>query len=201
MAERTSSSYVIHNVKAHWKWTNKNNNNKFVMPPHAVQHSNFFTVRYNQYVYSVFDKSSHINVSGIRNFDDIKGAVMMFNAQFSADINVNNISVDNCTASGKLEKNHIVCVQKILAEREKHSVHVRIRSRIFPSIIIRQAKRRQLQGEEKRGTIILFSNKKFIIVGCNSLSSVQKTFQTLCALTQQPSMTCPQQQASVSTVG
>lgn len=187
------STFAIHNVKVHWKCKPSD---KIVIPDHGIQHSNFFTVRYCHYVYIVFEKSFHINASGIRDFDDIKGAVQTFNTHFSTSIDWTNISVDNCTASGKLDlTKHNVCIPKILAEKDKHGVQVRVRSHIFPSVIIRQAATSKRSKSRKKGTIILFGNNKFIIVGCKSHASVYDTFHSLCVLTSRLSTTIPQQHA------
>ena len=183
--------YKVHNVKVHWKWTSSE---EISMPEGATRHSNFFTVRYRHYVYCVFDKNKHINASGIKDFDDIKGAVNAFNVQFHTNIDVNNISVDNTTVSGKLDTElYSVCISKILAEKEKHFANVKIRSRVFPSIIIRP--------KNKSGTIILFNNNKFIIVGCKSRELVHNTYCLLCVLTQRSLMTFPRQPAFAPNVG
>ena len=171
-----SHTFQVKNVKVHFK-THKN----LIIPkktqPLCTTHSNFITLRSTPYVFVIFAKSGHVNVSGIRNFEDIKNIIPTVKDQLCVDVQASDIVIDNSTASGQISKINFHDLQK---HASTHNVLVILRPHFFPSALIRQKKTSQ---NIVKGTIILFQNGKFIIVGCKSYSAIEETFHQLCVLT------------------
>lgn len=173
-----SLRFEVKNVKVHFKTVPN-----LVLPSQTLSlcthHSNFVSLRHTPYAFVIFAKSGHVNVSGIETFEDIKNIVPVVKHQLGVDIHPDNIKIDNSTASGKLQSNnfHLLDLQSRAASL---GVLVSIRPHFFPSALIRQKKRLSTRG---KGTIILFQNGKFIIVGCRSLSTIEDTYNQLCAIT------------------
>ena len=142
-----------------------------------TQYSNFVVCRLANFVYTVFPKKGHVNISGIRNFAQIPSAVTVFNSRFHTNIIPINVVVDNSTASGKLSKP--VQLHSLLAHRHP-DITISIRPHYFPSAVIRSLSSSSLP---KSRTIILFANGKYNIVGAKSEQEIRQTVETLCAIT------------------
>lgn len=173
-----SPPFEVKNIKVHFK-THQN----LIIPPQTLSvctsHSNFLTLRNAPYVFTIFAKSGHVNVSGIRGFEDIKTLVMRIKDQLDVDVQPSNIKIDNTTASGRLTSDRPP-LQSLPCRAAAHKVLVSLRPHFFPSALIRQKKS---ETKSKKGTIILFQNGKFIIVGCKSIPAIQETYDQLCAIT------------------
>lgn len=193
-SQRTRMNFPkVNNVKAHWKVCN---DTPLILPTElqdkVIHHTNFFTLRRNGYVYTIFLKNGHVNVSGIRNFNAIKDAMDTFNDQFVTNIHNDNIIVDNTTASGRLPQEEICLHQFARSHQHLKELTISIRPHYFPSAVIRQKKKKGEKKEERRnkkGTIVLFANGKYNILGCQTKESIEDTFNQLCVLTQTLSMT------------
>lgn len=168
----------IKNVKIHFKTECK----PLKIPAHLKnkikEYSNFMSIRFNPFVFIIFPKSGHVNASGICSFSNIKTALIQFNTQFETNIQEENISVDNITASGKLNKDKIRLQDLTYTSLP---VTVFIRPYYFPSAIIRHIHDKNKQNH-RLPSIILFTNGKYIIVGGRSIEEVEKSFQTLCVI-------------------
>lgn len=179
----------VKNVKIHFKVIDK-----FLTIPPSLEdstkyHSNFATVRINPYVFIMFLKSGHVNVSGIKNFEDINTAIQVFNRHFSLNIHRDNITIDNSTASG--EFNHSIILQKL--RQIPSNLRVSIRPYCFPSALIRPPpnhkkgnsyikktnKEKTSENTVDIASIILFANGKYIIVGAKSEHQILTTFKKL----------------------
>lgn len=168
----------IKNVKIHFKTECKPVKIPLHLKNKIKEYSNFVCIRFKPFVFIIFPKSGHVNVSGICSFSNIKTALNQFNSQFETNIQEENISVDNITASGKLSK------EKIRLQDLNYSslpVTVFIRPYYFPSAIIRHIHDKNKQ-THRLPSIILFTNGKYIIVGGRSVEEVEKSFQTLCVI-------------------
>lgn len=177
-ADRMSLTFQVKNVKVHFK-THKN----LIIPKKTqalcITHSNFITLRSTPYVFVIFAKSGHVNVSGIRNFEDIKNIIPKIKDQLCVDVQESDIVIDNSTASGQIS-NINLNFHKLQKQAIANNVLVILRPHFFPSALIRQKKTSE---RIIKGTIILFQNGKFIIVGCKSYSAIEETFKQLCVLT------------------
>ncbi len=178
-------SVQVSNVKVRWRVPQDVPLAHKTAEADVVLHSNFFTKRLGHYVFTVFYKNNHVNASGIRDFADIKGAVQTFNAHFACHVHERNIIVDNSTASGQLP--HCVSLDPLVSRAQSAHVSISIRPHVFPAAVIRQ--RVADRSSAKNGTIILFSNRKFVVVGCKTFAGIGATVSQLCALTCPPSRT------------
>ena len=153
------------------------------IPPALVNvtkyHSNFSVTRVQNFVYTIFPKGRHVNISGIKNFENIKEALITFNGQFDTNITRDNIIIDNLTASGQLTKQNIH-LSKLLHCAGRDNVIISVRPYYFPSALIRPKDR---TGRDNLTTGLLFANGKFIIIGGKSLTTIENTYTKLCALT------------------
>jgi len=180
----------VHNVKIRLKLPTSVD-----IPDHlsdgVVRHNNFISMKVEKYSCIIFLKSGHVNISGIKDFADIKEAVCCFNRHFGTDVQEDNIIIDNSTASGQLSCKSI-CLPKLRSNPLciEGTITVSIRPHYFPSALIRQTckshnhKQSNNIAGEKLSTIILFANGKFNIVGCKSESAIHKTWIQLCAIIQ-----------------
>lgn len=116
-------------------------------------------------------------MSGIPNFENIRQALSLFNSYFLTNIIEEDIVVDNSTTSGhlSLQENNI-SLDKLSVKSDK--VTVFLRPHFFHSAVIRPGK-----SADHRGTIVLFSNGKYFIVGCKSVLDISETVSQLRALT------------------
>ena len=170
------ASHQVKNVKIHFK-AKLSAEIPSTLKGNCKSHSNFITVRIKPYVCTIFQKSGHVNMSGIPNFEKINQALSLFNSHFFTNIREEDIVVDNSTTSGNLsisEKN--IPLDKLNGNSDK--VTVFIRPHFFHSAVIRPGK-----SADHRGTVVLFSNGKYFIVGCKSVPDITETVSQLCALT------------------
>ena len=141
-------------------------------------------------MYTIFYRSGHINISGIRTFESIKEAILNLNFHFVLNVSLDNIVVDNSTASGKFKKFDKSIINRITSSSLASAFNISIRPHYFPSIIIRERSSFHSQSTHKKrlkkivsfATCILFTNGKFIIVGGKSECMIRETFHQLCAL-------------------
>jgi hypothetical protein len=73
------------------------------LPPSFCRNFILVRARRRSWVYTLFAKSGHVNVSGVRDFSAIPAAVRLFNHVFSTRVDWQNaVSVDNSTSTGAL---------------------------------------------------------------------------------------------------
>ncbi|MCG8669261.1 MAG: hypothetical protein MI867_07585 [Pseudomonadales bacterium] len=71
-----------------------------------VYKRNFAVLKLNtrdNLVYTIFPRSGHVNVTGVKNFNHIPRALHIFNKLFGACVLQSDVTVDNSTSSGQLE--------------------------------------------------------------------------------------------------
>lgn len=156
----------------------------------CVRYNNFFVLRAGGYVFMAYPKKGHINVTGIKSFEAIKGIPQSIQTHFSIDVRSEDIVVDNSTVHGEIDARNLILydLQKNISEE----VTVSIRPHHFPGAVIRQKKQTGHKKkseidiapnkEEKKGTINLFVSGKFVIVGCSSIAAINSSFAQLCSL-------------------
>ena len=143
-------------------------------------------------VYTIFPQKGYVNVSGVRGFDRIPLAVNLFNDAFKSHVKLAETVVDNSTSSGRL----LCCTHrtsgKLSLPRFKRFLDTDPRARQqrlclglrpfhFPGGILRF--RSDCCKKKKLGSVILFSNAKYVIVGAKSTEDIQAIHQSVCALT------------------
>ena len=155
-------------------------------------YSNFASLKLDHFAYVIFPKNGHINISGIRNFEeDILLSVRTIFAHLHPmveDVNiasvVGNLIIDNSTASGKLKVEGIRLSDLVKRAKTSSELLVSVRPHYFPSAVIRSCKK-NCHHSRAGATIIVFANGKFIIVGARSPIEINSSYHRLCALTHQ----------------
>ncbi len=163
--------YSISNVKCRVTTT------PFEIPPDIEKKSrkckNFYSTTIDSYSFIIFPKNGCINISGVKSFAGINRIPPLIFHHFHLNICPDNITVDNSTASGNLLPVQPLHLHK-LKVTEGWFIH--IRPHVFPAAVIRKK-------VQKKGSIILFTNGKFIIVGGKSLTDIENAYKTLCQIT------------------
>lgn len=175
------SEVTVKNVKGHFSV-----DTPISAPPDALAnyvrfHSNFWTVRppgEGNLVYVVFPKSGHVNVSGIKDFEETELARVKFEKLFGAR-STGAFCVDNSTAVGAIPFQNVspAGLYKTVVEQQHFPFPctVSIRPHYFPSVLLRPKHRCR----HRISTVILFSNGKFIIVGAKRPSQIACTVHNL----------------------
>lgn len=123
---------------------------------------NFFVVRENNYVYVIFPGAKHINITGIKCFEDIDQSVEKLFGETATPLYTTQI--DNSTYCGKLETQlNLVKFSHFLAEQK---IFCKYNPQVFPGLYFK------LIG----GTVIIFHTGKYNIVGLKEETSLEKLF-------------------------
>jgi len=168
VAFKRDLSYEINEAKTH-----------FVC--HVTEHNNFLVVRYGGIVFSVFRECGHLNVTGVKTFEQVERAIEHTNNLFKTNINAKCIRIDNSTSLGsfvadfKYGSDIIIPIdlwtlkENIKADKDERS-SFNFRPHIFPGAVYRR---------REQPTIILFSSGKYIVVGAKSPEKVAEAAITL----------------------
>ena len=212
--EVVSEEPKLHNVKFHFYLPNSKKllHNNPEWAENSYSWGNYFTYRLNQSktVYSIFPKAGFVNITGVCSFNDIPQALDEFNRQFFTKINVDEIIVDNSTASGTIEicdraqKVHRTIsskklrldlwrVKKLVSQCSKYqNARISLYPKYFPAAVIRS---------KLAPTVLLFASGKYTIVGAKSVEKIRAAHQQICAIIQDALMTFPQAIAFAQNVG
>lgn len=144
---------------------------------------NFFTFRpqSRSFVFVVFPLAGHVNVSGIRHTGHLHKVKRCF-AECN-DISVTSIGpiiIDNITASGRFTSQ--LNLPRLFTECDSKVFKASLRPHLFPSALLRPRAPPPLLPSDRLGSVILFANGKFVIVGSRSLFSLSITLAHLCHL-------------------
>ncbi len=162
----TFTMYIVSNLKCHVKSSPFVLNKK--MQDIAKKCKNFYVIHAEQLSFVIFPSIGFINISGIKRFEDIKTLPQILFRQFQIIVQSDNIIIDNSTASGKLTR----CQSHALFSLNfGEDWVVNLRPHIFPAAVIRP--------KHRKGSIILFANGKFIIVGSKSLDDIDYVYLEL----------------------
>lgn len=137
-------------------------------------HSNFVIAR-EKYVNTVFT-SGHVNITGIKNIDNIADSVSCICKGFDLDealyqSKVDNISATACTVHKlNLHKIYNQALKKHLTNSETYSF--RLNLEVFPALYYKSL----------ACTCIIFATGSIIIVGCKNLFTVHKEIHNLCRI-------------------
>ena len=145
---------------------------------------NFVCVKEKGFSFTIFPHSGNIVATGIRRRDLISRAVLAFIQMTDLPVYKRCLSalrVTNSTYTGKVQCDDITCgdvtMCQILSAAEDQQIQaskwdISFRSQFFPGIRIRHI--------AEGGTINLFNNGNFILVGVKSLEQAQRLRQELC---------------------
>ena len=174
-------SVSVHNVKGRFRA------HKYSLPRQVDDRSRFgnFCVReHEHYKYIVFDGSEEINVTGVRNFEQLHDAAQLFVVEYGGEVDADSLVVDNSTASGRLPDISRALLARVARGHQlclKDEFSLSVRTRHFPSIVLRPRRRWE---RERRATITLFTSGKFIAVGGKNWQQITAGVEQLLALLQ-----------------
>ena len=145
---------------------------------------NFYVLGGRRPTFIVFPKSGHVIATGIREPDDVKEAVDIFAYLFHIPRRhvARELKRVNATYSGGVVCVERVCMSETLAcyqsggsqEGYKSGLSVTFRSQFFPSV--------QVKWVGCKGTLNLFNNGKYVLVGVRDREEADKLYRGLCAL-------------------
>ena len=176
---------------------------------------NFLVLRpdSNKFVFTIFHKSGHVNVSGVKDFTVIPEVLSYFNSVFKVHITPTQVVVDNSTASGYIQSTQSPLSQpdflnlhqlhQYISQAKRgtdlsceHSsgkrCYLSLRPHYFPGGVFKI--------EKSTCTVILFTTKKYIIVGAKCEKEIHETQRLLCAIICQSLRTSTQVTSSAPTV-
>jgi len=145
------------------------------LEPFVTTHSNFVVLRLLHFVITSFYKAKSVNVTGVRNFDDLEKARQAFNDFIKPKIKVEkeDVIVDCSTSSGRTNQKVHIDLPKIQADIDGEKIGVSYNPHYFPGAVIRR---------KKKGTVILFRTGSYIILGSKSAEEVHDSFRSICKL-------------------
>jgi TATA-box binding protein (TBP) (component of TFIID and TFIIIB) len=133
--------------------------------------------------FTLFPKSGHVNVSGVRNFDHIPSALAVFNKIFDWPVSIREVAVDNTTSSGSFS----CCLPPSLNPKTLDIVRLKghfdsglpeggslsLRPDHFPGCVLK------VPGYN---SVIIFANCKYVIVGAKRRKDILQTREKACAI-------------------
>ena len=176
----------IYNVKLHFCLPQTISSDR--LRAFGVKCRNFWVVRLNPYVFTVFVRATecHVNVTGIATTDLIEKAVKAFARLFNVGedcMSQVRVTVDNLTASGSLRLEKVVSRSHIdaylLCDFLKVSESTTVgslRPNFFPAIVLRRP---------DCCTVILFRNSRYVILGAKDVDQVREARNRLIDIVRQ----------------
>ena len=161
MTNRNKSDISLSNVKARFRVAKK----QIISKKHP--HRNFEVRVLDSYKFIVFHKSAIVNVTGIRQFEDIDCAVATFCYHFQCTFVPQSIVVDNSTATGhlpSLDRHSLVSLAKKTCSKKQHYYTISCRTHYFPCVLIRL----QETPQHSALTLSLFASGKFNILAAKT---------------------------------
>ena len=160
-----------HNVKFHFKSNIRDLSYKTKNYIKST-HKNFIVLRIDEKVFTIFN-SGHINVTGVKCFNDVYNTVRMFCNHFlecDYEYCKKSITVDNSTCSAYIDVKKKLYLPDLIKVTKRT---VSLRPDFFPGAVLR---------EKNQPTVVVFSTGKFIIIGGKSYSEVNELYQQICQL-------------------
>ena len=178
----------MNNVKLHLKLSGSVSHEELssiLNSSNAIRHNNYYILResHSKVVYSVFPKSGFVNITGVKNFEDVENVLRMFNTRFGLNVSPCELITDSSTASGRIvdqnseESTIIIDLEHIKHIVDTESIFTDINASLspasFPGIVIRS---------KSTPTCLIFTSGRFIIVGGKSKQSITAGYQQICAI-------------------
>ena len=158
-----------------------------ILQSQVKHHGNFWTVRLHhltsltpissqKLVYVVFPTCGHVNVSGIKDFNECDIAKLEFERLFDVRA-LSAFNIDNSTSCGKLPFASLDLLKLyslvVSGQGPAFPCTISIRPHYFPSVLLRPKHCHQIS------TSILFTNGKFIVIGAKSPAQTARTVHNL----------------------
>ena len=125
--------------------------------------------------------TGHVNITGIKTFEEVKDATIRFTQLTGKEVNQDNIKVNNSTASGNLlsnSSNKFLSLKKVKNIIEKNQEELNgtfnFRPHHFPGAVFRR---------NGKLTIIIFPSGRYIIVGGKNKLQIREAHRTICRIT------------------
>ena len=147
-----------------------------------VKKHNFFVVK-ERFTYMVYEKRGFINVTKIRNWEELFTVMLAFAESFKIDqtkLGSERLKVDNITASGNFKRN--VDLNKLNIYFNKRPSNAP-----FPKTIYQYGRNRfsgAFVKTRQSGTVIVHKSGKYIIVGSKTVEQVNSIYQWIYAIIQ-----------------
>lgn len=172
---------TVHNVKCRF------NTKKSIVIPTQLKRRvsnfyNFYVLRLSHYTFTVFQKTSFVNVTGVRNFEDIDNALFIFNVYLNQKVEKEDIVIDCTTASGKTvggKTLDLVRIKNYIDRNKSEDATASFNPHYFPAAIVRR---------KKQGTTILFRSGSYIIVGSKSSEGIKSVYKSTCRMLKNATM-------------
>lgn len=154
-------------------------------------------------VFTIFPNSGHVNVCGVRDFDVVRNVLVLFNRIFKTTLELNSVTIDNSTSSGKLlchalgkntKRLNLAGLKRFIqqdSECIERGLQLSLRPHFFPGGVLRQGK--------GKCSILLFATCKYVIVGAKTQSEITRAHRLTCALTRRWSRTTTLETSSAPT--
>lgn len=153
----------------------------------TVRHvRNFLVLRSDHFVFTIFT-SGYVNLTGVRDFEDIPNGLRVFNDIFKLAVLLNDVVVDNTTFTSTLRSrsennsrhtNLFKVLKRVneLRDAENKLVNLRItlQPHHFPGAVLRR---------DGKPTVIIFASRKIVIVGARTREDAVDSQRFICALT------------------
>ena len=156
----------VSNIKISLKTNLDISRNQF---PNEKRINNFLVYRQDSFVYVIFPKG-HVNVTGIKSYNDISRAVDVIKetvVNFSPSFKITKLNIDNISAHGRIT-NEIINLWTFIDKARDKTIIIGIEFDpcTFPALKIYTT----------LGTALLFSNGKINLSGCKRLKHVQSLY-------------------------
>jgi TATA-box binding protein (TBP) (component of TFIID and TFIIIB) len=144
---------------------------------------NFFILRIFSCTFTVFPKSGHVNLTGLRRHNQIRPAINLFAKLFKLKRRLSKSKVSNTTYTGKINclipPGKSTPIAKLLHDYKTSPstpitpFKLEFRASHFPSILLKV---------EEEGTITVFNSGYYIIIGCKNYRQAKKLHKALCVI-------------------
>ena len=165
---------IIRNVKIHFNVCDKEKLEREIKLLEKSSNANVksyhnFLVYKGQYTFIFFCTSGTVNITGIKQFEEIAIAVNFFCTQFNFCLEeIGEVVIDNSTASGSFGiPINLRNLKNELFRSIGSSVDVSLNPEYFPSVVCRSS---------GIGTCLVFANGKYCIVGAKCFEHVMRLF-------------------------
>ena len=165
----STTSPIINNYKISFR-APKDKVCKFIATTkeNICRYHNFVVLR-KHFVYIIFHQSGFINVTKLKNLDEVRQAVCDFHIWIDwQQQQPHSFTVDNITASGRLGK--AIPLLRLKRHFTTSQIRVTFKPELFAGLSIKY------NTFELRGTIILFETGSYTIVGVKTCADVQKVY-------------------------
>lgn len=145
--------------------------------------------------YTVFPQKGSVIATGVKSVRDINSTLQNFADIIKIELkSLHNTKIVNSTYTGSVVCSENISTYHLLrhSNSEKYTeVNISFRSQFFPGVLIKW--------DQYQGSVNLFNNGQYVLVGVKSKTQANVLYNQLCALIQKCSMTSTQPTSCVWT--